>query len=452
MIKFINFFIINSILFFTICLCYEVPNVELNLIDKGFSLTLKDEPGLKQVFYIIKINDECPTLMDLLFEPQPDWTTTQTSKVLTSQDKVNISLLVNYRGEAYTSYQYIVIGENTVGIKAAPTLQNNNENCGDTRVAVECEKAQTIVLGMSNLCQGQLIFEDNFDNSQLNMNKWRYDIRHRLIGTDSEEFVVFDNHAENIFIHEGYLNIRPKLTQENMKEAKLNFGSRCTAFANRKKECELIPQPHFIFVPPFNSSQIYTKNTFQFQYGRIEVKAKLPKGEWILPYLMLRNDDALSEKQIHIAFARGNEELLTTDNIDLSGKILYAGLVIDVEKNETHFEQKASKEHFGNDFHIYTLTWKSNEITMEVDGIKYGTITGNLEQLNTSNNFFFITFGVSVGGHIYFPDNLQQPDNKPWSNTSPRSIRDFWRYINSGKLKWSGNETLQIDYVKVYAV
>ncbi|XP_065361463.1 gram-negative bacteria-binding protein 2 [Calliphora vicina] len=449
MIKFLNFFVINCILLFAYCLCYEVPSVKLNLLDKGFSLSIPDEPGLKQVFYIVKLNDECPTLMDIVFVPKPDWTTTQTSKDLKPQDKLNISLLVNHQGEAVKSYQYLVVGENDSGIKAAAPPTKHSSNCDDTMIEVKCDEAQTVVLGMTHLCQGQLLFEDNFANTQLNTKKWSYDIRHRLIGTESEEFVLFDNYRENIFIHDGYLNIRPTLTQEPMKQAKLDFGSRCTPVFNRKKECELMPQSPFLFVPPFNSSQIYTSNTFQFKYGRIEIRAKLPKGEWILPYIMLQNYGVHDEKQIHIAFARGNEELLTTNNLDLSGKVLYAGIVRDVENNNRDFKQKSSGEHYGNDFHIYTLNWKSNEITMEVDGVQYGTITDNLDEFN---KFFFITFGVSVGGHHQFPDNLQQPNNKPWSNTSPRSIRDFWQYVNNNKMLWSGNETLQIDYVKVYAV
>ncbi|KAM7357693.1 gram-negative bacteria binding protein 2 isoform 1-T1 [Cochliomyia hominivorax] len=448
-IKYLMIFILNTILFNEIYFCYEIPSVELNLLEKGFSLTLPADNSLKQVFYVIKVNDECPTLMDVLMEPRTDWTTLQPSKNLKPQDKLNVSILVNRQGEAFKSYQYLIVGETKQGIKVEPGPTRHSANCDDSMLEVKCDEAQTIVLGMTQLCRGQLLFEDNFDTNQLNTNKWTYDIRHRLIGNEAEEFVVFDNHRENIFLHDGYLQIRPTLTQEKMRQAKLEFGSRCTPFFNRKKECEFMPQPPLLFVPPFNSSQIFTSNTFRFKYGKIEIRAKLPKGEWILPYLMLQNYDVFDEKQIRIAFARGNEELLTSENMDLSGKILYAGLVSDVINNKYNFQEKSSKEHYGNDFHIYTLTWKSNEITMEVDGVQYGTITENLDEFN---KFFFITLGVSIGGHYQFPDNLKSPNNKPWSNTSPRAIRDFWQHLNNGLQIWSGNETLQIDYVKVYAV
>lgn len=43
MIKFLNVFILNSIFYNAICLCYEVPNVKLNTLDEGFLLTI---PGI----------------------------------------------------------------------------------------------------------------------------------------------------------------------------------------------------------------------------------------------------------------------------------------------------------------------------------------------------------------------------------------------------------------------
>ena len=99
---------------------------------------------------------------------------------------------------------------------------------------------------------------------------------------------------------------------------------------------------------------------------------------------MLQSYGVYEEKQIRIAFARGNEHLLTTDNLDLSGKVLFGGIVTDVENNVNLFHQKPASEHYGNNFHVYTLIWKTNEISLEVDGVKYGTITEHLNDFNRS--------------------------------------------------------------------
>lgn len=42
--------------------------------------------------------------------------------------------------------------------------------------------------------------------------------------------------------------------------------------------------------PPVQSAQVITKDTFNFRYGIVNIRAKLPAGDWIIPrtYLRLR--------------------------------------------------------------------------------------------------------------------------------------------------------------------
>ena len=36
-------------------------------------------------------------------------------------------------------------------------------------------------------------------------------------------------------------------------------------------------------IPPIQSARIHTKTSFSFTYGIVEVRAKMPKGDWIWP-------------------------------------------------------------------------------------------------------------------------------------------------------------------------
>lgn len=36
-------------------------------------------------------------------------------------------------------------------------------------------------------------------------------------------------------------------------------------------------------LPPLQAGQIHTKNSFSFKYGKVEVQAKMPMGDWIVP-------------------------------------------------------------------------------------------------------------------------------------------------------------------------
>lgn len=38
---------------------------------------------------------------------------------------------------------------------------------------------------------------------------------------------------------------------------------------------------------PIQSAKITTATTFNFQYGRVEVVAKLPKGDWLWPAIWM---------------------------------------------------------------------------------------------------------------------------------------------------------------------
>lgn len=43
-------------------------------------------------------------------------------------------------------------------------------------------------------------------------------------------------------------------------------------------------------------------------------------------------------------------------------------------------------EHLGNNYHIYTLQWTDQEITLALDNIVYGTIRGGFKEFGASNN------------------------------------------------------------------
>lgn len=55
-----------------------------------------------------------------------------------------------------------------------------------------------------------------------------------------------------------------------------------------------------------------TAETFSFKYGRVEIKAKLPKGKWIWPALWLLPKHSIygnwpASGEIDIMESRGNE-------------------------------------------------------------------------------------------------------------------------------------------------
>lgn len=61
----------------------------------------------------------------------------------------------------------------------------------------------------------------------------------------------------------------------------LNFN-RCTTLFDPKQECERQAGLKRI-LPPVVTAKLRSKKSFSFKYGRIEIRAKLPKGDWLFP-------------------------------------------------------------------------------------------------------------------------------------------------------------------------
>ena len=68
---------------------------------------------------------------------------------------------------------------------------------------------------------------------------------------------------------------------------------------------------------------------------------------------------------------------------------------------------------------------------------------------------YFLVINVAVGGvSAYFGEHLRnEKGEKPWNNTSGKSAHEFWQAKDVWFPTWEGNNgTLQVDYVRIYAV
>lgn len=75
-----------------------------------------------------------------------------------------------------------------------------------------------------------------------------------------------------------------KIRYTNKKQTKFItiffFIFRCTK-EEESPECSRNASS-FNILPPIVSAKLNTKNNFLFQYGKLEVEAKLPIGDWIV--------------------------------------------------------------------------------------------------------------------------------------------------------------------------
>lgn len=253
--------------------------------------------------------------------------------------------------------------------------------------------------------------------------------------------------------------------------------------------CERIGNS-FHIINPIKSARIRTLNSFAFKYGKVEINAKTPLGDWLWPaiwflpkYNMYGTWPASGE--IDLLESRGNRNLIL-DNINIGSEQVASTLHyaprpgIHLRSSTTFARNSEPGKGWNNAFHRYQMEWTPDHITFRIDDIETGTVnvnagfwargafdkntpgTENPWRFNTLmapfDQEFYLILNLAVGGVGYFPDNAKNLGGKPWLNTSPAAATDFWNGRNAWLPTWnldfnnSRDASLQVDYVKIWAL
>ncbi|KAL4720820.1 hypothetical protein ACJJTC_004584 [Scirpophaga incertulas] len=343
------------------------------------------------------------------------------------------------------------------------------------------------------ICSGELIFADDF--YELDLEKWQHELT--LSGGGNWEFQWYNNNRTNSFAHDGILFLRPSLLSEQTGEAFLSNGvlnieggapaDRCTnaAFFG----CERTGSPQNI-INPIKSARLRTVDTFRFRYGRVEVFAKMPAGDWIWPAIwMMPSHNAYgtwpSSGEIDITESRGNRNLLHHGvhiGTHEAGSTLHYGPSPTLNGWEHAHWVRRNPAGYDTGFHRYQLEWTPDYIKFSIDDVELGRVqpgNGGFWEHGGFNRHpgienpwrygskmapfdekFYIILNVAVGGtQGFFPDdNIYNPTPKPWSNISPTAATDFWNARHNWLPTWNLNHndgkdaSMQVDYVRVWAL
>ncbi|XP_044269659.1 beta-1,3-glucan-binding protein-like [Tribolium madens] len=314
-----------------------------------------------------------------------------------------------------------------------------------------CDPTSTEVNGQTQVCKNLVVFEDNFRGDKINENKWFLEQYIPTYSSVDSEFVSYQK--KQCYINGDKLFIKPHAAQnDDDVNGELDFRGKCTR--QSENECYLV-RAIYLIVPPVASGRIVSK--FKFRYGIIEIKAKLPAGDWIYPQIYLEKVSDPKEK-IWISYARGNDQLVLRNKEDLGGKLLFGGLVIDPEEpgRSQFLKSKRNNSPFTKEMHVYTVIWTKDKLSLLVDGNQYGELDREaLSLINFSeDDMVHIVLGVGVGGNNDFPDDAQSGNSrKPWKNRHPKEVKQFFNARSEWLSTWKGDNTaLQVDYVKVTAL
>lgn len=359
--------------------------------------------------------------------------------------------------------------------------------------AKDCVPSPTTVSGThapKEFCSGDLIFEDNFDDFDAKI--WEHETT--LAGGGNWEFQWYGNNRSNSYTENGVLYIRPTLTVDTLGYQPM-ISELLSVHGGGPREhctnaqfwgCERMGTPANI-VNPVRSARVRTQESFNFKYGKAEIKAQIPVGDWLWPaiWFMPRWNHYgtwPNSGEIDLMESRGNLNLIHKGvhiGTQQIGQTLHFGPYYYLNGEEYVHIMTNDANGFEKDYHLYQLEWTPDYIKFSIDNVERGTVRGPYWQLGrfderapkTDNPWrnagpsapfdqeFYLILNVAVGGtNGYFPDDAQNPTGKPWSNQSPVAYTEFWNNRGAWLPTWdlendySKRASMKVDYVKVWAI
>ncbi|KHN95758.1 Concanavalin A-like lectin/glucanase [Metarhizium album ARSEF 1941] len=155
-----------------------------------------------------------------------------------------------------------------------------------------------------------LIYEDHF--STFNKDVWSHEVQLDGFGTGSFDWTTTD--PKNSYVDSDGLHIVPTLTNETTPITNadlfanytldLTKDGSCTS-NNANASCIITSDPQKgTMIPPIRSARLSTKGKKSIRYGRVEVVARLPKGDWIWPAICMSFRLSVSPRNPHLT--KGN--------------------------------------------------------------------------------------------------------------------------------------------------
>ncbi|KHO00226.1 glucan 1,3-beta-glucosidase [Metarhizium album ARSEF 1941] len=314
------------------------------------------------------------------------------------------------------------------------------------------------------------LLDENFAGG-FNTDVWTKEVQ--VGGFGNGEFEQTTGGDENVFIQNGNLVIKATL-QDAKKVEKDNVidllkdgtctskdWHSCVAATNTTAGNSSV-------VPPTKSGRINTIKGARLKYGRVEVTAKLPEGDWLWPAIwMMPVKDTYgpwpASGEIDIMESRGNNWTYEQGGNNIVSSALHWGP--DPANDawwKTNNKRQALHTTYSSGFNTYGLEWSQKYLFTYVNSrllqVLYTNFdkplwnrggfpdaTSNGTRLRNSwsetgrantpfDQEFYLIINLAVGGtNGWFEDGKS---GKPWLDRSPGARKDFWNARDTWQATW----------------
>ncbi|MFU8785196.1 family 16 glycosylhydrolase [Aliidiomarina sp.] len=279
----------------------------------------------------------------------------------------------------------------------------------------------------------QLVWSDEFAGNRIDPNKWNIEVNCR--GGGNQEQQCYTDNPENAFVSDGTLKIVALPADEG---------------------ADL----------PYTSARLNSRHKGDFKYGRIEVRAKMPRGQGSWPAAWMMPTD-----EVYGGWPKSGE-------IDIVEAVNLGALTAEGEPETRVY----GTLHYGRDapnnsnsgkayalpnganpadaFHTYAIEWQEGEIRWYVDGYLYQTQTQSLPRRNSRGELvglrhrgWFAEFFNQATGDlevVYGPQPFDQRFhlllNLAVGGNWPENVNELGIDADA----FANGQTFEIDYVRVY--
>ena len=224
-----------------------------------------------------------------------------------------------------------------------------------------------------------LVWEEEFDGSSLDTDSWNFETGNGDNGWGNNEKQYYEE--ENVVVSDGTLKINA------IAESTNGFD--------------------------YSSARITTMDKEEFEYGRVEVRAKLPgaAGTWPAIWMLGSNFAEVNwpaSGEIDIMEHVGNKLGHVLGTLHLPGNSGGEGI-----------SKGTQVDNIDSEFHTYTLEWTADHILFAVDNVVFHEYENSED--TPFNQKFFLILNVAMGGNL-------------GGEIDPNFSQD----------------TMEVDYVKVY--
>ena len=230
----------------------------------------------------------------------------------------------------------------------------------------------------------KLVWSDEFDYSGLpDENKWDYDIGDG--GWGNNELQYYTSDSINARVENGTLIIEAHRYPQNTVE--------------------------------YTSARMVTRNKGDWQYGKIEVKAKLPYGQGMWPAIWMLPTDW------QYGGWPSSGEIDIMENVGFEPGKIHGSVHTEAYNHKIGTQKSGSLmvSTASSEYHIYSIEWSEDKIDFFVDGTNYFSFSNDKQNDYKTwpfNKRFHLILNIAVGGS--WPGN---PDN---STQFPQRMQIDW--------------------------